>query len=368
MPGVFRLCQAHFYPIPVHMDTTLAEAGKLLADAHEIVISTHAQPDGDGLGAEIALYYYLERLGKKVRIINPDETPERYRFIAKPDVIECSRTSAVKAFDLGVIIDTNDPRRLKHVWDLFKKNAKDILILDHHPNISSHAEHIAEPYYKNLSVHSVVDEKSSSIGEMLYRLFHQSHDLLDPHAATFRLSPEIALGLYVSILTDTNSFRYTRTTALSHRIAADMIDFGLDPASVYRNVYSSKSLGHLKLIGEVLARVSQTSDGKIAWIEITKQLRNKFGANSDDTESIVNFLLLLKDAEVLALLREEDDGQIKVSLRSRGELIVNKTAEEFGGGGHEFAAGFVIKGKLETIRAKVVESLSRLCATKPGKV
>jgi len=344
------------------MDKTLAEAGRLLAQAESIVIATHLMPDGDGLGAAIALYHYLNRLGKKVRIVNPDGVPERYMFLDKGRVIEVLNDDHFKKplkCDLAVVVDTNDPKRLGRVWELFTKNAKDILFLDHHPyNDEPH------PELAQLHIHTVVDVKSSSIGEMLYRLFHNAHDLLDTHTSTFTLSPEIALGLYVSIITDTNSFRYSRTTALSHRIAADLIDFGLQPEEIYQNIFSTKSIDHLRLIGEVLSKVDEVpsllNHGRtIAWVEITKDLRKRYGATSDDTQSIVNFLLLLKNAEVLILFREEDDGRIKVSIKSKGTIKVSGIAQEFGGGGHEFAAGFATKGKMSEVRTKLLKRFSK---------
>ncbi len=344
------------------MDTTLGEAGRLLASSQSIVITTHVMPDGDGLGAEIALYHYLKRLGKNVRVVNPDPIPSRYQFLDKTGVIEIidKHKTDWNKFDLAVIVDTNDPRRLGALWSIFEKHAEDILILDHHPHLEE-AHAAATP--RALKVHVTVDVKSSSIGELLYRLFHQSHDLLDPNSSAFRLTPEIALGLYVSIITDTNSFRYSRTTALSHRIAADLIDYGLQPEEIYQNVYSTKAVGHLRLIGEVLSRVSDAplgAEGKtIAWVEIPRALRQKYGASSDDTQTIVNFLLLLKSAEILVLIREEDDGLIKVSLKSKGTIKVSDVAQEFGGGGHDFAAGFNTAGRLEDVRDKLLARLTK---------
>src|SRR5690349_10790026 len=118
------------------MDKTLTEGGKLLAAARSIVIATHVQPDGDGLGAEIALYHYLKRLGKNVRIVNPDPVPERYRFIDRAHVIEVAGASTRwESVDLAVVVDTNDPKRLGSLWTKFQGHAKDILVFDHHPHL-----------------------------------------------------------------------------------------------------------------------------------------------------------------------------------------------------------------------------------------
>ncbi len=340
------------------MEKTLPEAIRLIAESTSFVITTHVMPDGDGLGAEVALYHYLKRLGKEVRIVNPDELPSRYQFIDRAGAVEVLDDKIKKnmpEFDMAVIMDTSDPRRINGLWEIFSKKAKYILIVDHHPNLAPHLN-----VTDKARIHTLVDEKSSSIGELLYRFFHSANDTLDPKSTSFRFSPEIALGLYVSIITDTNSFRYASTTSLSHRIAADLIDYGLQPELIYQDVYSSKSADHLRLIGEVLANVKESKNLKFVWVEIPKSLRKKYKASSDDTQSIVNYLLLHKEAEVLCLIREEDDSKIKVSLKSKGKVQVNTLANEMGGGGHEFAAGYSSEGTIEKVRDKLIEKIQKL--------
>jgi phosphoesterase RecJ-like protein len=315
-------------------------------------------PDGDGLGAEIALYHYLVRLGKDARIINPDQLPPRYRFLDPAGTIEIagSLRTPFNGADLAIVVDTGDYRRLGPLWNQLKSSCSTVIFLDHHPRLPDESPP-APVNGDGAEVYDVIDERSSSIGELLYRLFHVAHDVLDPVNPSFRLSPEIALGLYVSIITDTNSFRYSKTTALSHRIAADLIDYGLQPELIYQNIYSTKSVDHLRLIGTALSGVCQSEDGSVAWVEIEKGLRHKHKASGDDTQNIVNFMLLLQDPEVLVMLREEDDGRIKASLKSKGQIIVNRIAAEFGGGGHDFAAGFNAKGTMAEVRVKLLERL-----------
>lgn len=339
------------------MRMTILEAGKMIAASHRIVLATHMLPDGDGLGAEIALFHYLHRLGKDVRIINPDAMPPRYRFLDHSLVFESPGhlKSPMGDSDLVIVVDTGDYRRLGGLWEHFRKTAPTILFFDHHPQLpDEHHSHGLPPGGGSPAVYNVLDERSSSIGELLYRMFHVAHDVLDGGNPSFRLSPEIALGLYVSIITDTNSFRYARTTALSHRIAADLIDYGLQPEEIYQNIYSTKSADHLRLIGHVLTAVQESADGLVAWVEIPRELRQKHKASGDDTQTIINFLLLLKSPEVLLLLREEDDGRIKASLKSKGLLVVNAIAAEFGGGGHDYAAGFTATGSIKDIRERLV--------------
>lgn len=342
----------------------LQQAGRIIQRSHEILLTTHSMPDGDGLGAEIALYHYLRRLNKNVRIMNPDPMPPRYQFLDSAGIVKDASTLGVEAIrcDLVIVVDTGDYRRLKGLWSHFISSSKTILFLDHHPRTTG--DKPTDIPEGAAQIFDVIDERSSSIGELLYRLFHSAHEVLDPENPSFRLSAEIALGLYVSIMTDTNSFRYSRTTALSHRIAAELLDYGLQPEEIYQNIYSTKSAKHLRLIGTALASIQESDSGEIAWVEISREDRTRFEATGDDTQTIVNFLLLLKAAKVLILFREEDDGRIKVSLKSKGSVVVNDIAADFGGGGHAYAAGFTSQAKKigevrNQLLSKVSEALMR---------
>ncbi|RYZ69058.1 MAG: hypothetical protein EOP09_08385, partial [Proteobacteria bacterium] len=188
--------------------------------------------------------------------------------------------------------------------------------------------------------------------EMLYELFNK-----------LKLAPitkEVATGLYVSVMTDTNSFRYARTTPTAHRIAGDLIEFGVNPEEVYQAIYSSKELSHLQLLGQLLQNTQVTQEGKIAWLEVGLDLRKKHKATADDTQSFLNLLLLLKDSEIVCLFREEDDHRIRVSMRSKGRYKISQVAMELGGGGHEFAAGLALKAPMNQTVEAVIERLKKL--------
>lgn len=321
----------------------------LLTNAKRVLISTHQLPDGDGLGAEAALYHYLKRSKKSCRVYNPDPLPPRYRFLdAKatylfgPNEVEIWDT-----FDLWVIVDTNDPRRLGKLWSDLSLRARRIVFLDHHPEILGSSEVTYPPHASLLS-----DVTSSSIGEMLFHIFSE--------LKLSKLNIDVATGLYVSVMTDTNSFRYARTTPLAHQIAGEMISYGVNPEEVYQAIYSSKVVSHLQLLGLMLQNVKVTSDGKIAWLEMPLELRRKHHASSDDTQSFLNLLLLLKDAEVVCLFREEDNNQIRISMKSKGRIVINRVAMELGGGGHEFAAGVAIAAPLDKTVKGVISRLALL--------
>lgn len=320
-----------------------ASLNSLLKKSKRVLISTHVLPDGDGLGAEHALYHYLKRARKSVRVYNPDPLPPRYRFL-DPEGKVLLGPGEVELWDqcdLWIVVDTNDPRRLGRVWQEMSLRVKQIVFLDHHQAIPG------LKYPRNSKV--LADTQSSSIGELLYEFFQET--------GRVKLNRDIALGLYVSVMTDTNSFRYSRTTPAAHRIAAEMIEHGVNPEEVYQAIFSSKEVSHLQLLGQVLQNVRVSSNGRLAWIEMPLELRRKHRASADDTQSFLNLLLLLKDAEVVCLFREEEDGATRVSIKSKGRVVVSEVAAEFGGGGHEFAAGLATTAPFAQVRDRVVERL-----------
>jgi phosphoesterase RecJ-like protein len=320
-----------------------------LEGAKRVLISTHLLPDGDGLGAEAAIFHYLKRGRKACRVYNPDLLPKRYRFLDPkanillgPGEVELWDTC-----DLWIIVDTNDPRRLGKLWSELSLRSKKIVFLDHHPELAGIAEITYPPHALLLS-----DEKSSSIGEMLYHVFNELN--------LAKINKDVALGLYVSVMTDTNSFRYSRTTPLAHQIAGEMLQEGVNPEEVYQAIYSSKELSHLQLLGHMLQNVKVSAGGKVAWLEMALDLRKKHQASADDTQSFLNLLLLLKDAEVVCLFREEDDGQVRVSIKSKGRIVINRVAAELGGGGHEYAAGLAISSPLDKTVDAVIKRIETL--------
>ncbi len=340
--------------IPLSENQEFATFKTLIGDAKRILISTHVQPDGDGLGAEVALYHYLKRARKSVRVYNPDLVPNRYRFL-DPDkniLLGPGEAEIWDQCDLWIIVDTNDPRRLGKLWNELPLRAKKIVFLDHHPDLIASKE--APKLPQNAFV--VSDDRSSSIGELLYQLFNEL-DLT-------KISADMAMGLYVSVMTDTNSFRYSRTTPESHRIAAHMIELGVNPEEVYQQIYSTKELSHIQLLGLLLQNTKVSKSGKLAWMEMRLDLRKKFKASADDTMTFLNILLVLRNAEVVCIFREEDDGEMtRVSIKSKGKFVINRIAMELGGGGHEFAAGLALGQPFSKVVDTVTQKIEALIET-----
>ncbi len=334
-----------------------AELKNSIARAERILISTHAQPDGDGLGAETALYHYLKAAGKEVLVLNPDPLPPRYSFLdPKGGFLHTTKSGAAgtgsfdpAAFDLWIIVDTNDPRRLGALWNSMKGLAHRIVFLDHHSDSAKSAPNPLYPPHARL----VLKDESSSIGELLYQLF------IELRLAELNL--EMAIGLYVSVMTDTNSFRYARTTPESHRIAAHMIQLGVNTEEIYQQIYSTKELSHVQLMGILLQNTKTSPDGRLAWMELRRELRERYRASADDTLSFLNNLLVLRTAEVICIFREEDDGSTtRVSIKSKGRVVVNEAAVDLGGGGHDFEAGAALRMEFSQAVEKVTSRLGEL--------
>jgi phosphoesterase RecJ-like protein len=161
------------------------------------------------------------------------------------------------------------------------------------------------------------------------------------------IDSEMAMAIYVAIVTDTSSFRFKRTSPRSHLIAAELLQKGISPEDVYQHIYARDSFAKIRLFGHVLENIKTSSDERIAWLTIPRDVRRRYQATIEDTEAFVNQLTLIEGVDIGMLFREEDDGRIKVSVRGNGEIPVFGIAKKFGGGGHRHAAGMKLECSLD---------------------
>ncbi|OGW50282.1 MAG: hypothetical protein A2078_12990 [Nitrospirae bacterium GWC2_57_9] len=306
-----------------------------------VLVSVHKSPDGDALGSQLALVLALEKKGKKVIAQNLDPVPEIYRFLPGSERIKVGRALSGR-FDAIVVLDADPPRT-----GLFDGGVPaDMLInIDHH---------VTNPRQWPLTW---LDADAAATGEMIHELIRQLN---------VPINPEIALCLYTSIFTDTGSFRYANTTARSMRIAADMIDAGADPWLVTENVYESFAYRRLKLLGNVLAGIEKSEDGRVAWVVVTEELFRQNGATPEDTDNFVNFVRSTKGVEVAVLFRQTADRQYKISLRSKGRIDLAGLAQSLGGGGHKNAAGSTLDGTLGEVKKRVLGAVTEAIAAQLG--
>ncbi|MBE0643027.1 MAG: bifunctional oligoribonuclease/PAP phosphatase NrnA [Bacteroidetes bacterium] len=304
----------------------IEECSRILHAATHIVLTTHMNPDGDAIGSECALYAAFTAAGKDVRIINCDAAPENLTFLNGSGQVEAyvpaMHDAIIAGADLLVALDFNDIRRVRQMEQVFRAGTGRKLVVDHHLDPKPFAD-----FYFSLP-------GASSTAEIVYDILESANDTL---------SYDSALGLYTGIMTDTGSFRFDRTTPRVHRIAACLLEAGVDPVTTHRQIFDDYPIGRTQLLGMILAGIERHCDGRVSVLGVTTDMFVQTGTTVEDVENIVNMGLAIRGVEATALLTEFD-GHIKVSFRSRGSITVNDIAGAFGGGGHRLAAGAMVEG------------------------
>ena len=295
----------------------------ILGTSKNVILTTHLNPDADGIGCELALASYLRGTGKEVSILNHSETPDNLRFLdAKNRVLHfepLKHSSLFKSVDLICILDTNHPDRIADLKPLVLACKARKVCIDHHLEPGSFAD-----LY-------ILDEGSTATGEIIFKLI----TFLDPKAIT----NEVADCLYAAIMTDTGSFRYPKTDPEVHRIIAQLIEAGADPSSIYQNIYDENTPQRLRLLGSVLATLKTAHAGKVVYMTITRKMFSDTGTSEMDTDAFVPYALSVQGAQIGLLITELENDLIKISFRSKGNIWINKLAQQFGGNGHQHAAG-----------------------------
>jgi len=298
------------------------------------LISSHINPEGDSIGSQIAMASLLRRLGKKVVILNESPVPHILRFMnGSQDILK--EMPPRFHFQAAIILDCPD---LTRVGSISKYITKDNVVI----NIDHHISN------ENFGRYNCVGTDVSSVGEMVFELFK---------AFKVKIEYDEAVAMYVAIMTDTGSFRYTNTSSATHRIAAELIEAGVRPHEIFGRIYETRSVQDTILLGETLQTLKLTDDGKVAWLWVTKDMLKKTKASLEGTEGIINFGRSIEGVEIAILFRETGTkDRIKVSFRSKGgRADVNKLALFFGGGGHKTASGCSVFGKMKEVEKKVVE-------------
>lgn len=315
---------------------------KSIQEAKSFLVCTHYLPDGDGLGSQMAFHFAMQALGRTSYVVNGSPTPEKFRIADPQNEIQIYSPSMVlPKVDLIVVMDTSDYAMLGPLEAPLRALGSRILFVDHHvADIEHQRDHL-------------IDETFGSTGELVYKLLRALQAPIDVASAN---------AIYAAIITDTNHFRFRRTTPSSHRVAAELLDIGVQPERVYQSIYAHDSFAKVRLLGHVLKDIANSHDGRLAWITIPAVLRKQYGATVEDTESFVNQLTLMENVDIGIVFREEDDGRIKVSVRGNGDVPVYAIAKHFGGGGHRHAAGVRLPGPLEEVQKQILKMAGEVVA------
>lgn len=310
-----------------------------LKPAKRLVVTTHLNSDGDGCGSAIALVAWARAQGKDASIITPTPYPTLYRYLLPdagwviPPGDEAAK-DACKNADLAVVVDTGEVPRIGRVRPMIEHLPT--VVIDHHPLGGRPIEGV-----------SLRVPEAAAAGELVFELIHQTGG---------PWSVEIAQALYAAILTDTGGFRFSNTTANTLRIAADLVDKGVNPEAAHRSAYGAIPLRRLRLLSSALATLEVGADGRVAWMTIPRQEYERLGIQPDDLDGVVDYPRGVDGVEVGLLFRTTQEGGTKISFRSNGPVDVNELARGFGGGGHARAAGAHVNEALEKVRAEAVEA------------
>jgi bifunctional oligoribonuclease and PAP phosphatase NrnA len=309
----------------------------LLESSRTAALTTHVNPDGDGIGAEICLHGHLRGLGIEARIINTEPLPLRYRFLDPSGDVEVFEAAAHDGFlrraDLIFMLDNSSVSRLGPLETAVRGSRATTICIDHH--------NVIEPFWKI----NIIDDEACATGELVFQIIK---------ALGGRIDLREAQAAYVSLVTDTGYFRFSKTSPRCHQAAAEMLAAGVQPPLVYQQVYERSSPALVRLGGAALAGLKQDEGGQLAWVTLTLDQVLGCDAEKEDTSEVVNELLTIEGVRVAVLLKELPGGRTKISFRSKGDLDVNRLAAGFGGGGHRNAAGAVVEGTIAAILDRVL--------------
>lgn len=321
-----------------------------LEKARNVLITTHVRPDGDAVGALVALRNVLEHAARRAGracAVQPaflSDVPEAYRFLLaeEPWLLprqlsdEDVRAGALDRFDCIVVADTSALVQLPHVGDYLRSRGQGVMVIDHHLATDE------------LGQCRLVNPHASATGEIIFDLCRYAGWCLDPLTAA---------ALFVAIATDTGWFRFENASSRAYEIGACLVAAGAQPAALHRRLFQSFPPARVRLLALALAGLELHADDRVALLHITRDMLARAGADRGLIENIVNEPQQIASVAVVGLLVEQDDGGTRLSLRSRGQVDVNAVAARFGGGGHAQAAGATLLEPLPAAREKLLAAL-----------
>lgn len=304
-----------------------------IKQSKKILLSTHINPDGDGIGSGLALVNKLIKMGKKVDFINRDPLPVIYKFLPGSGLVKNTKKITGK-YDLAIVLECPELERNGGIVD-YPTQAKLTVNIDHH---------LGNTMYGDLNI---VDPTAAAVGEQLYRIMKE---------LCWEIDKDVATCLYTAIVTDTGSFAYSNTTPEVHIIASELLKEGADPEYISSQVYASTESA-VKLMNLMLMKLKV--EGRIGYSCLTKKMFKVSGASESETDNFINSIRAIKTVETAMLFKETGPKSVKVSFRSKGSADVNIIARRFKGGGHKHAAGAVINLPIAKAMKTVVAEVKK---------
>lgn len=307
---------------------------------HEkFIICAHESPDGDAIGSEYAMLLALRKFKKQALIFNADPAPLNFTFVDKNNEIKELESEEQLPEDISeyvlLIMDTNDIHNIGNIESLVLPKVQDYFIIDHHECDEKRESHL-------------IIKEASSTSEMLFQLFNE---------LKIKIDQDMARAMFMAIVYDTGSFIYPKTTALTFKIAHELVKLGIVPNDIYTKLYEMNSIPSIVLQSKVLGTLELHLDNHVAIQTMLKNTIITTGADYEEGRAIINIPLKANDVKVSIFFKENLEGILRCSLRSKEDIDIGKIARYFGGGGHRTAAGFKCKESLEKVKKKVLSQL-----------
>lgn len=304
------------------------------------VLSSHARPDGDSIGSQLAMVYALRALGKEAVAVNADPAlPPLMQFPGVPDIRIAPQVEG--EFDAAIIMECSDLART----GVTGLDRSFVINIDHHPGNTGFGDL------------TWFDSSAAACGEMVFDLIR---------ALGVPLTREIATHVYLAILTDTGSFHYSSISPHTFEICRETLEAGVDPVLVARDVYDSNSMGRLKLFGATMSAMQIDETGRIAIIYLDHEMAREAGGTYEDTEGLINIPLTVKAIQAVVFFKQVEGDEYRVSMRSKGDIDIGAVAKSFGGGGHKNAAGCTVTGAIDTLQKLFVAKIEDAIDGRPA--
>ncbi len=320
----------------IEKEEDLSSLLKLIDKKKRFVVATHIQPDGDAIGSLLGFGLLLEGMGKEI-FLSWGETisvPAQYSFLPGIELLRdpSLSPSTVENF---IALDCATLDRLGSLSQIARK-ATNLISIDHHSKKTRFASL------------NIIDEHSSSTAEIVLGI---------SKALNLKLTKDIATCLYVGIVTDTGRFQYSNTTAGTFGAAQELLEYGVSPNYIFQKVYENTPFNYLKLLGLALSRTTFVKDYGLIYTWILQSDLQETDIDISETENLIDSLRSVKGIKIAVVFKEQAPNKVNVSLRSRGEIKVDKLAELFGGGGHPNAAGFKSTDGLKVTLKNLLKAL-----------
>ena len=321
----------------INHEIILSKIAALLNRGKKFLLMTHKDPDVDGIGSMLALGRALISKNKEIVLLTEEPLVSPVIFLEGADKV-VQILSFPDDYDAVLALDCAEKSRIGFS-KAFVDNAEPLINIDHHGT---------NDFFGDINL---VDEKSSSTGELIYRLIKN---------AGFPMDLAVAKNIYAAIMTDTGSFRYSNTTPLSFRIAAEMMDYGVKPWELSRRIMDEYGHARLKLLRLALDTIEFHNKGQIGIIMITREMFEATHADRADSDKFVDYPRFVSGVELAVLIRQKGENEYKFSLRSNGLIDVARLASRFGGGGHIRAAGFDADGSISDLKRKFLQEANQV--------